>query len=774
MKRLPRFLLGLCACAPPLAAQPAQSAAPGGTPELASAIGAEEAALARADLGAYRGWLKLLRFEAETAVARHGATSSEAHAKITRLVDWTARVSADPALIGRLRGVQEWAYESPVDGSGQPFKLNIPTDYDPAHPPGITVTMHGYSGNHLEHSTGAAPHAGDFEVYVLGRARGGWYAGLSRADVLQALDYIEAHWAIDPARVRLAGGSMGGGATFKLGSRYPQRFASGQITCGYDLQEPVANLLTFPIYATHSDDDPTVPILLSRGPLAKLRALGGQVIYDETTGYGHAAWDYQEGNARSAAWAPKQIRPDSRTVRHIDFTALDGDAVRGWWGEIVEWGPAPEPARFVLAAGNANTLFVEPTNIARLRIRLAESPLDRAAPLLVVIDGRLPLDVPAPLPESVVLARGDGGAWRIETPAPSLPFRLHAPGGPIQAYDGEPLLVVYGTHGSEAVRSALHTAAIAASESSHPNWVPEGGEAAPDGVPHSHNLYGNLPVKADTAVSDDDLARHSLVLIGTAAENSVVARIAGKLPVTFDGATITCSDGMKLPGGHHTLGLLHYNPFAPQRLVFWVASADARGYAAGATVPELCGDLFIGADLLVTDATSGTLTAARSFDSRWAWTPGRADSPLLPATLAAHEPLARAIADAARRAVGADFGVAGKVSALGRTAIEAGVARVSDLARLGYGTPIDLVEITGAQLVAFARTADAIGLDEPTFIRFEPAVAAATIDPPHVYRVAVPSDQLFSFGRALKPGPLPQRRTEVMLDDAITHFLLSR
>ena len=34
--------------------------------------------------------------------------------------------------LGALTGVQEWAYESPVDGSGQPFKMAIPSDYDPA------------------------------------------------------------------------------------------------------------------------------------------------------------------------------------------------------------------------------------------------------------------------------------------------------------------------------------------------------------------------------------------------------------------------------------------------------------------------------------------------------------------------------------------------------------------------------------------------------------------------------------------------------------------
>ena len=88
--------------------------------------------LARPELKDYRGWLKFLRYEAETAVARHGADSNDAREKIARLKDWMQRIDADPNLLGKLRGVQEWAYESPVDGTGQPFKIMIPTDYDPA------------------------------------------------------------------------------------------------------------------------------------------------------------------------------------------------------------------------------------------------------------------------------------------------------------------------------------------------------------------------------------------------------------------------------------------------------------------------------------------------------------------------------------------------------------------------------------------------------------------------------------------------------------------
>ena len=427
-------------------------------PLLAGVVARADAALARADLAAYRGWIIFLRCEAATAAARRGGASQEAAEKTRRLDEWVARITADPNLLAALRGVQEWAYESRADGSGQPFKMAIPTDYDPAHPAPLSVYMHGYSGNHLEHATGMASHPGSFDLSVLGRGRAGGYRALSEADVMDVIDYVQAHWAIDPDRIHLNGGSMGGGGTYRLGSRYPHRFASGRPTCGYASHLPTGNLITFPIYATHSADDWTVSVLSDRGPLARLRERGGQVIYDETNGYGHAVWDYKEGNERGAAWELLQVRPPSRSVRRIDYTALDGGAVRGWWGEVAEWGAEPRPARFVLTAGSHNYLFAELTNIARLRLRLAESPFDPAQPLQVSVNGAVPIALPAPLPGSVILAT-DGKRWRFELKPDPAPFRLHTQGSALLLYQGEPLLIVYGTRGGDAERKAMQAAA---------------------------------------------------------------------------------------------------------------------------------------------------------------------------------------------------------------------------------------------------------------------------------------------------------------------------
>jgi pimeloyl-ACP methyl ester carboxylesterase len=256
-------------------------------------------------------------------------------------------------------------------------------------------------------------HPGSFDVSVLGRSRGGRYRALSEADVLHVLDYIATHWVVDLDRVHLNGGSMGGGGTFWLGSRYPQRFASGRTVCGYASDKPLGNLLTFPIYATHSDDDWTVPVLHSRGPIAKLRALGGNATLDETTGYGHAAWNYAAGNARADAWYVKQVRPPSHEVKRLDFTALDGSARRAFWAEVTEWGRAPTPAHFTLEATAPNHLEARLQNIARLTLRLSEAPIDPKLPLRVSIAGAPALRLPAPLPSSIVLAQGQG-SWAFE------------------------------------------------------------------------------------------------------------------------------------------------------------------------------------------------------------------------------------------------------------------------------------------------------------------------------------------------------------------------
>ena len=140
-------------------------AAAGETSQLLEATQRKaDALLARPELSPYRGWIKFLRFQAERESASASVTNDLSRTNVVRFTDWVWRIEANPGVLGTLRGVQEWAYESPADDSGQPFKLNIPTDYNPARPQGLVVTLHYPTQDHL--STWMQPHRGMFELAV--------------------------------------------------------------------------------------------------------------------------------------------------------------------------------------------------------------------------------------------------------------------------------------------------------------------------------------------------------------------------------------------------------------------------------------------------------------------------------------------------------------------------------------------------------------------------------------------------------------------------------
>lgn len=730
--------------------------APALAPELVTRT---KAALAREDLRAYHGWLAFLLFEAETGAARRPDPAAQANAA-RRLEQWLDRISADPAVLGTLTGVLEWAYWSAADDSGQPFKIAIPSDYDPSRPAALSVYLHGYTGDHMNHSTGLASQPGVFQVAVLGRSRGGGYRALSEADVLDVIAYVQKHWAIDPDQIHLNGGSMGGGGTLRLGARYPHRWASGRPTCGYAGLLPPGNLVTFPIYSTHSTDDYVVPVLQSRAPLQRVLDLGGQVILDETTGLGHAAWDYAQGNARGAAWVLRQKRPDSRTVMQVDYTATDGGALRGWWGEVVEWGPGRGAARFVLSAGRDNQLYVKTENIARLRLLLAEAPVERSRLLSISVDGGLPLTLEAPLPEAVVLVR-NGAHWEREVEAPALPFVLRSPGGANLLYNGEPLLIVHGTTGTAAETEALKRAAVAASRSPGAGWAGMDGEAidgeqdkGEDGVPHSETLFGHLRMKADHDVTADDLARCHLVLLGTAAQNALVKRMAGSLPLAVQGEWIQCSDGTRYPAAGKTFGLVHYNPLSPQRRLFWVASADPAVAAPSPVIARLMGgetlaSALFSADLLITEGQSRTLVAARAFTSRWQWQ--RDEGGSLPPAVRTFAEVNAWLGEALLRATGADFALVQELGPSDLPAVVPGLTRVGHLEPFFRQMPVGHMTLTGRELTEIS--AQLAGQTPSQGGRLQLLPAPSTLSPERHYTVALPGEVIWTFTRQLKRVP---------------------
>jgi len=111
-------------------------------------------------------------------------------------------------------------------GQLQPYSLYIPTSYVPGTPAGLTLLLHSL-GDHYWQYTGSTmvQQIGEVRdnlvVTTLARGPDGWYQHEAEYDVFEVWNDVAAHFDLDPTRVASSGYSMGGYATYRLGTLYP-------------------------------------------------------------------------------------------------------------------------------------------------------------------------------------------------------------------------------------------------------------------------------------------------------------------------------------------------------------------------------------------------------------------------------------------------------------------------------------------------------------------------------------------------------------------------
>ena len=652
-----------------------------------------ESIIQNPSLNDYHGWLKYLIYRIEDARTRN----LEKQVMIDfgfRLAGWCYRIGQNPSVLDTLQGVFEWGYESKADESGQPFHLALPENYDPSVQYPLVVVMHGAGGNHIEYSGNLQSNPNYFELHVLGRARQCGYSDLCEIDVLDAMKYVQAHWSIDPQRIHAIGASMGGMGTFYMTSRHPDLFASARPQCGGGVQAPVLNSLLVPFYSVHSQDDMSVPVLLSRGPALLLSEQGGQVIIDETNGLGHASWEYTAGNTRAEVWKDKQRLPEMKEITQFRFTAMDDISRKAYWAEVVEWGLINQPADMKVTYRQTNQLYLNLDNIQILKLNLLDSPVDQSQPLQVVINTGLPQFVEEPLGDDLYVIQTKNG-WQLQKQAPDLPkFRLRYPGGVHSLYHGEPLMIVYGTGGSETVNAKLKAVAEAACTSPNPRWPGNEGGGV-DGIANSRMPYAKLICKADVDVTEKDQEKYNLVLIGSPEENIVIKKIVNQLPVKLIEQGIVCSDDIVWPVKDFGLNVTYLNPNHPQRLINWVMFENPDYYTVDTWFVSQSG--IVSPDVFVSDMKMETLVAARNFDSRWNWVPGYSDSPIVPDELQKSQASSQKIAEAMVRIAGCESAIVFQNGNPDTPLMTSGITRMADMLAFEYFTPIAKMKVTGKQ-----------------------------------------------------------------------------
>jgi len=483
------------------------------------------------------------------------------------------------------------AYRSEVDGTLQPYALSVPPSYDSAKAWPMLVSLHGATSNHLLNrrrvfGLGNRPGESDYEAVrneveypdvgfiVLspyGRGEVAGYDGIAEGDVLRAMEHVQKAYHVDPDRVHLTGLSMGGGGTWHLGLRYPDRFASISPVCavadldlmpwtaGWDaLDKELMGLTGYTriaenasnqqVFVFHGDEDDAVNVVASRKmmeALATAGLAGKSAHYFELPGVHHFAWDFAYRDASLfRRIAPVRRDPFPERVVYSTFSPRYNKA---YWLRIDRIDRGFALARLE-GTQKAGVFDLTATNLSALSLLLAPAIAPAGKPIEVKVNGKAAFKG---VPKGDVLSlAGSKDSWKA-----TAPWRGPAQGPPDHAQAGfrprglaehGPHLYVYGTLGDSAT-----TAAAKAGAAMLADWGP--------------NVRARWEVLADTEVTPELMARDNLVLVGNAATNRVIASLVG-LPLHQD-ASGTWAGRRKVAGPGASYRLLCPNPGVPGRLV---------------------------------------------------------------------------------------------------------------------------------------------------------------------------------------------------------------
>jgi dienelactone hydrolase len=492
------------------------------------------------------------------------------------------------------RGLIVRGYRSKLDGSIQPYGLVVPAALDLTQPTPAMVWLLGRGEKRTELAFLAEREAGPpqltpshtLTVIPYGRfCNATKFAG--EVDVMEALAAVGAHYSIDPLRIAVAGFSMGGGSTWHLATHYPGLWCAASPGAGFAEtpifskalapgKEPRAaweqtlwrqyeatgisgNLFNVPTLAYAGEIDPQkeasdlMAAAMAREGLKLERFIGPQTVHkyhDATKADLTKRLEALIATGRPST--PREIRFSTYTLRYAE----------SGWVKILGLKKHWERADVHATLADDNTLTVTTKNVTALAF--SDSAIN---PTAVILDGqRL---TPA---SSLVFSR-TAGQWSASASASALTAPHKSPGltGPIDdafmdAFvfvrpTGKPLNPELGTWVESELTTARHL------------W--------------RDVFRGDVPVIADTALTDADIAGKNLILWGDPASNQVLARLlaTGKLPLTWDAKSLTFR-GQTYASASHAPILIFPNPLNPQRYVVLNSGIDFRTDAFGSNAHQ--------------------------------------------------------------------------------------------------------------------------------------------------------------------------------------------
>jgi len=398
---------------------------------------------------------------------------------------------------------REDAYVSDFDHTAQPYAIFLPEQYDGKTRFPLVLFLHGSGTTHFGEGAVFERYWDDRTPYIKVRPKArycGWYGPLAVRDVMDVIDDVCRHHAVDEDRIYLVGYSAGGFAAPVIAAEHPERFAGIVAIAGGMGRSRLDNMNNLPVLVVHGYNDPVVWFNANQGMSAlRLRDVGAPVVSAvfPATGHGVATAGY----ADQLLVHRRRRVPDSVSCLTDDENPAPA---RCYWVSLLTLISADHQAGVradVVDVGGGYDVRVQTANVAACALDVGDVAKEKGArPRRLTVDGQT-LDVPdgdfCRLTRTGFQWKAEGAAERPE------PDPTHYRAGGLVNLFREGALLIVAPEDLTAFAEKFKRKRL-----------------------HGMRPFSSVPVRKDTEVTDDELKTHHLVLLGGPKLNRVSKRLA--------------------------------------------------------------------------------------------------------------------------------------------------------------------------------------------------------------------------------------------------------
>ena len=473
------------------------------------------------------------------------------------------------------KGVHLRGFYSAIDGSPQPYGIEIPDHVDLSKKQPLYIWLHGRGDKttdlHFMASREKAklkfPKESAITVHPLGRQCIG-YKSAGETDVLEMIEHIKKNYKIDEDRIALMGFSMGGAGAWHLGAHYAEKWAVVHPGAGF-AETAQYNRMTkdkYPAWYTQKlwglYDVPNYTRNLFNQPLI---AYSGEVDKQkqaadvmETTFLDHGkSFPHVVGPKMGHKYAPEswkeivnfvnravkdgrdcfptKVHLQTQTLRYPSMHWIQAHGLKEHWTD----------SRIDAELKGAE-ISIKSKNISRINITSPWKGKQIPTGTVISIDGNS-LKVEKNIDKVFLVNNGE---WSFGQKSSIGLAKKPGLQGPMDDAFLSPFLVVTPSGNIENAKLK--------------RWMDFE-------INHLKNRWrelfrGNIRIKADSKVSVDDIKKYHLIVWGTPNSNTILGKMINGLPVKWENGKIM-ANGKPYNDSFHVPQFVYPNPLNRNKYV---------------------------------------------------------------------------------------------------------------------------------------------------------------------------------------------------------------